>query len=42
LLDAYPAGAYFLCLAKESRQRKSRLRRRPSGSLCCSPCGRAA
>ena len=32
--DACPAGAYFLCLAKESRQRKSRLRRRPCGVPC--------
>src|SRR5512137_448496 len=34
VLDACPAGAYFLCLAKESRQRKSRLRRRPCGVPC--------
>ena len=33
-LHACAAGAYFLCLAKESRQRKSRLRRRPCGVPC--------
>jgi hypothetical protein len=35
-------GGYFSCLAKRSNQEKARLRRRPAGSLRCSPCGRAA